>query len=117
MYLELRNNAANKYELYCPTCNYVLSGDLFSEDDFQEMERIAEEIDNTKTHLFVKLKDFDQIQQLFKLIPELEETSMSEIKKTLMDNQMMWPLGNIYITEMTIFKARADLLDLEILTG
>jgi formamidopyrimidine-DNA glycosylase len=117
MYLELRINAAEKYEFYCPMCHYILSGELFNDDDFQEMERIAEEIDNSKTTIYVKLSGFDQIQQLLKLLPELEESSISEIKKILMDNGMRWPLGNIYITEMNIFKARADLLGLEVLTG
>ncbi len=117
MYLELRVNGTGKYELFCPMCNYVLSGELFNDDDFEEMERIAEEIDNSKTDLYVQLRNFDQIQQLLKLIPELDESSISDIKKTLTDNQMRWPLGNIYITEMNIFKARADLLGLEILTA
>jgi archaellum component FlaC len=97
----------------CPQCKAEIKGDLPNEDVIQETKQKLEQFEKTIMTVYVKLNSLSQIGQLRELIPELADVSIAEIKKTLLQNQMKWPIRN-YQMAIDAMRPLADYLGLEI---
>ncbi len=103
-------------ELYwkwiCPQCKATIQGELPDQDTVRQM---VEEIEQTRTTVYVKLNGLSQILQLRELVPELKEMSLAKIKEKLVQNQMKWPIQD-YQMVIDAMRPLADSLGLEIIS-
>lgn len=97
----------------CPQCKAEIKGDLPDQEAIQEINHTVEELERTITTVYVQLNGLNQIKQLRELIPELTDVSIAEIKQTLLQNQMKWPIRN-YQAAIDAMRPLADLLGLKI---
>jgi len=111
-FMEMEEVKPGKWQLYCRICGYDISGDVFSERDIEEMERIMETVAESTPSFFIKLKDLSQITLLLELLPDLERMPFADIKTKLIEDSMKWPIENVYSTEIIVLKRKAEKLGL-----